>query len=181
MPEFTTMTIDGESLFLEPWKNTKGTRYGPTDHDEYEVTIVNLSDDELAKVKKAGRQPSKAKEGSSKWEAGHKEYYTIKSLYKIRLADSATNPIEDGTFIPNGSKIRVYVEVREIPKDFQQGSTHKLLCKGVQILEMAEVPDDDWEAEGGSVFESVEGGYVSEAPQEDLPFEEVLPEEDPLA
>lgn len=179
--EFKTTTIDGEAYFLEPWANQRGTKYGPSDYDQYEVVLVNPSAEEVAKIKELGRNPTIPKKGKSKEEAGIKEYYQINSRYKIPIADSKTNPIEDGTFIPNGSKIRVYVQVRPLAEESEAGNTSKLVCQGVQIIEMAEMPDDGWEpSEVKSVFETVEGGYEREA-KNDTPFKEVLPDEDPLS
>lgn len=186
MTDFETIKIDGESYFLRPWENQKGTRYGPTDRDEYEVTIINLTDEMIDQVVAAGRNPTRPARGSSKDEAGIADYYKVTSRFKIPLVDSQNNPIPDETLIPNGSKIRVYCEVRPIAEDYRKGNSHKLYCRGVQILEMAELPEDDDFRPGGNVFEVVEGGYSLDSseddePTTDLPFEEVQPGEDPLA
>ena len=183
MSEFETITLVGESLYCRPWENQRGSRFGPTDRDEYEVTLVNLSEEEMTKAVSKGRNPTMAARGSTKFEAGFKEYYKVTSLYKIPLADAQTNPIEDETFIPNGSKIKVYIEVRPIDEEYQKGNTHKFMCRGVQVLELADVPDNDWEPDEKAEFFEKEEGYDSTAANiDEVGFEKVLPEdEDPLA
>ena len=172
MSEYEEITLDGEAYFLRPWENQKGTRYGPADRDEFEVTLTNMSEETIEFGISKGRNPTTASRGSSKHTAGIKEYYKLTSMFKIPLVDSQTNPLEDNTFIPNGSKIRVYVQVRPIDPEFQKGNTHKFMVTGVQILEMAEMPDDDWEpAQAKDVFAKVEGGFLQGAtPKGDVPF-----------
>ena len=180
MSEYKSIILEGESLYLRPWENQKGTRYGPPDRDEFEVTLVNVTKDSLKIGIEAGRKPTQAQPGSSKMNAGFKEYYKLTSQFKIDIADSQANPIADNTFIPNGSKIRVYVQVRSIDPAWQKGNTHKFMANAVQVIEMAEMPDDGWQpASQSSVFEKIEGGYVNTAPTtggKEVPFE-VIDEE----
>lgn len=179
MSDYPEITLDGDSLYLRPWENQKGTRYGPTDRDEFEVTLVNMTEETIKYGVGQGRNPTVAQRGSSKFDAGFKEYYKLTSLFKIPLVDAQTNPLEDNTFIPNGSKIRVYLQVRPIDPEFQKGNTHKFMVTGVQILEMAEMPDDDWKPETKKdIFAAVEGGYDSGVKQEgDVPFKPAEDEE----
>jgi hypothetical protein len=178
MSDFKTLTLDGESFYLKPWENQRGTTYGPPDRDEYEITLVNLSAEQMNIAKSLGRNPSVAGPTSSKGKAGITEYYKITSQYKIDLADAGANKIENTPFIPNGSKIRVYVEVRPIKEEYQKGNTHKFLARGVQILEMADAPDDDWQPDNAaSVFAAVEGGYIAEAVETSTAFETALPDD----
>ena len=182
MSDFPLITLDGEALYLRPWENQRGTKYGPQDRDEYEVTLVNLSEEDIERGVAAGRNPTTAARGSSKYNAGFKEYYKLTSMFKIPLVDSNAEPLDDNTFIPNGSKIRAYIEVRPIDPEFQKGNTHKFLCTGVQVVEMAEMPDDGWEpADSRTVFAKVEGGYVQgETTPEDVPFEPIEDDELPI-
>ena len=45
---FKTLKLDGEALYLRPWENQRGERYGPPDRDQYEVTLVNLTEESMA-------------------------------------------------------------------------------------------------------------------------------------
>jgi hypothetical protein len=183
MSEYENITLDGEALYLRPWENQRGTKYGPPDKDEYEVTLVNMAEETIKYGVSKGRNPTTAARGSSKYEAGFKEYYKLTSLFKIPLVDSQTNPLDDNTFIPNGSKIRVYLEVRPIDPEYQKGNTHKFLCTGVQILEMADMPDDGWEpAQAKAVFAKVKDGFTKGAKvkEPDVPFETIEDDELPI-
>lgn len=177
---FKTLKLDGEALYLRPWQNQRGERFGPTDRDEYEVTLVNLTDESTAAAKAAGRSPTISAAGSSKHKAGFLEYYKITSKFPIKFADSQGDPIEEGTHVGNGSKIRVYVEVREISKEYQKGNTHKLYATAVQLITLVEMPKDpDFKPEGGIQFDKIDDGYVASTatPQG---FDRINPEIEPI-
>jgi hypothetical protein len=165
--DYPVITLDGEALYLKPWEDQKGLLYGPKEGSRYDVTLVNLDAANLKKAIANGRQPTVPKAGSTKDVAGFKKYYKFTSLFKIPFVDSQTNDIDDGTLVGNGSKIRVYLEVRPIPEAYQEGSTHKFLCTGVQLLEMVEMPpmEEDASHSNSAKFGKVEGGY--EAPVSD--------------
>jgi hypothetical protein len=178
---FKTLKLDGEALYLKPWQNQRGEHYGPTDRDQYEVTLVNLTEASMAAARAAGRSPTISSPNSSKHNAGILEYYKITSQYPIKFVDSQGNPIEDGTHVGNGSKIRVYVEVREISKEYQKGNTHKFYATAVQLLKLVEMPEDpNFVANSGIQFDKVEDGYVATAPELNG-IREVKPEFDPIS
>tara|TARA_R110000803_G_scaffold27958_3_gene64954 strand:- start:319 stop:891 length:573 start_codon:yes stop_codon:yes gene_type:complete len=177
---FKTLKLDGEALYLRPWENQRGERYGPPDRDQYEVTLVNLTEESMAAAKAAGRLPTISSPNSSKHNAGILEYYKITSQYPIKFADSQGDPIEDGTHVGNGSKIRAYVEVREISKEYQKGNTHKFYATAVQLIKLVKMPEDpNFVANSGVQFDKVENGYVATA-TEAKGFDEVKPEFDPI-
>ena len=180
MSEYKSIILEGESLYLRPWENQKGTRYGPPDRDEFEVTLVNVTAESLKLGIESGRNPTQAQPGSSKMNAGFKEYYKLTSQFKIDIADSQANPIADNTFIPNGSKIRVYVQVRAIDPAWQKGNTHKFYATAVQLIKLVKMPEDpNFVANSGVQFDKVENGYVATA-TEAKGFDEVKPEFDPI-
>jgi len=177
---FKTLKLDGEAFYLRPWENQRGQRFGPTDRDQYEVTLVNLTDESMAAAKAAGRKPTISAPGSSKHTAGVLEYYKITSQFPIKYVDSQGDTLAEGTAAGNGSKVRVYTEVREISKDYQVDNTHKFYASGVQLIKLVEMPDNPGFApSGGMAFDKVEGGYET---QDTTPqgFSEVKPEFDPI-
>jgi len=177
---FKTLKLDGESFYLRPWENQRGQKYGPPDRDQYELTLVNLTPKSMEEAKAAGRKPTISQAGSSKHTAGILEYYKITSQFPIKYVDSQGDPMVEGVAAGNGSKIRVYIEVREISKDYQVDNTHKFYARGVQLIKLVDMPDNPgFEPNGGMAFDKVEGGYAAEeaTPQG---FSEVKPEFDPI-